>query len=193
MHHVMTRLAQAMAILGGLVLSFLILMTCVSIAGRELNAALHSDVVMQLAPEASQWLLSLGIGPVLGDFELIENGMPLVIFAFLPLCQLQAAHATVDVFTSRFPPRLLRWMRAATEIVFAAVLILFAFKLYEGMLGKMRFGETTYLLQFKIWWAYALAFAASVIAAIVGAYTAYLRVVEAAQARSIIVSSEAEH
>jgi hypothetical protein len=44
------------------------------------------------------------------------------------------------------------------------VLILISWRLYEGLLSKMSNGETTFLLQFPIWWAYAASFAASVAA-----------------------------
>ena len=179
MHIAMTRAAQAMAILGGTVLCILILITCVSIVGRELNSFLHSDAVQAMAPALANWLVDLGIGPVTGDFELIENGMPFAIFAFLPLCQIESGHATVDVFTSRFPPRLLMWMRAITELVFAIVLVIFALKLFQGMQSKIRYGETTYLIQFPVWWAFAAAFAASTGVAIIGSYMALLRLAEA--------------
>ena len=194
MHIAMTRLAQLMAVLGSLVLGFLILMTCVSVAGRELNAFFNSDFMTANAPGFSQAMLDLGIGPILGDFELLENMMAFAIFAFLPLAQIHSAHATVDVFTSRFPKPVLRWMRAVTEVVFAVVLIVFSVKLYEGMQGKMRYGETTYLIQFPVWWAYAGAFAASVVAAVVGVYMAAVRVIEVGTGTTIAFDeAEPEH
>lgn len=168
MHLILMRIAKTMAIVGAVVLSFLILMTCVSVVGRELNAFLNSSFMETYAPGLAQYLLGLGVGPVNGDFELLENLMPFSIFAFLPLAQVYSSHATVDIFTSRLPKPLLNWMRAITEIVFALVLVVFAFKLYEGMQAKMRYGETTYLIQFPVWWAYAAAVVASVVAAFVG-------------------------
>jgi len=180
MHHVLKKVAKTMAIIGAVVLSFLIIMTCVSVVGRELNAFLNSTFMETNAPALAKVLLDLGIGPVLGDFELLENMMPFSIFAFLPLAQVYSSHATVDVFTSRFPKPVLAWMRVFTEIIFALVLVLFAFKLYEGMQAKMRYGETTYLIQFPVWWAYAAAFCASVVAAIVGVSMAVLCLIEAA-------------
>ena len=194
MHNIMTKVAQGMAILGALVLSFLIVMTCVSVLGREVNSFLNSDFVQGLMPGLAEGLLALGIGPVTGDFELIENGLPFAIFAFLPLAQMQAAHVTVDIFTARVPPRILSWMKAVVEVVFAVVLIAFAIKLYEGMQGKMRYSETTYLLQFEVWRTYALAFGASVIASITGVWMAGVRVFEAWSGTQIVIEdAEAGH
>lgn len=183
MYLALTRVANTMAILGALVLSFIIVMTCVSVLGRELNGLLNSSFVQTHAPTLSNALLEAGVGPVLGDFELLENMMPFAIFAFMPLAQVSSSHATVDVFTVFFPESTLAWMRAITEIVFAVVLIIFAFKLYEGMLAKMRYGETTYLIQFQVWWAYAAAVGAAVITALVGVAMAGLLLIEAITGR----------
>jgi len=186
----MTRIAQAMAILGGIVLSLLILLICFSIVTRELSSVFHRDILAALPPgiltELATWAKN--------NFELIENGMPFVIFAFLPLAQITSSHATVDVFTTRFPAPVLRFMRALTEIVFAGVLVLFAEKLYEGMNAKMRYGEITYLIQFPVWWAYALALVAAVVAAVVAVYMALLRVYEMATGHRIALDDgEAGH
>jgi len=161
MHLALIRVAKTMAVLGALVLSFLIVMTCVSVLGRELNGLLNSSFAKTHVAELSKTLLDAGIKPVLGDFELLENMMPFAIFAFLPLAQVSSSHATVDVFTARFPETVLMWMRVITEVVFAVVLIVFAYKLYEGMQAKMRYNETTYLIQFPVWWAYAAAVGAA--------------------------------
>lgn len=192
MHAVVERIAKGVAVLGALVLGFLIVMTCVSILGRELNSFLNSDVIQAGMKGIADVLLGLGIGPITGDFELIENGMAFAIFAFMPLAQIHAAHVTVDIFTSRFPPIVIRWMVAVTEAVFAAVLIVFAVKLYEGMLGKQRYNETTYLLQFEVWRAYALAFAGSVVAALTGVWMAGVRLYEAVTGAAIVSEDGAE-
>ena len=72
------------------------------------------------------------------------------------------------------------------EIVFAAVLVLIAWRLYEGMSSKMRYGETTFLLQFPIWWAYAASFAGSLVGAIVGVYMGCVRTYEFFTGRIVI-------
>lgn len=189
MHRWLIKIAKTMAILGALVLVFLIIMTCVSVIGRELNALLNSDFIQTHAPSLAQSLLDAGIGPILGDFELLENLMPFSIYAFFPLAQIHSSHATVDVFTSRFSASTLRWIRAITEVVFALVLVLFAYKLFDGMQSKMRYGETTYLIQFPVWWSYAAAVGAATIAAVVGILMAWMCVVAALTGRVLTLDT----
>lgn len=186
MHVFANRLARVMAVLGGIVLSALILLTCLSIIGRSLNGMLHGDLMERIAPGFAQWALDLGIGPINGDFELVEAGVAFAVFAFLPLCQISSGHASVDIFTNQLPARANRFLRAVIEVVFAVVLIVIAWRLYEGMMSKRGYGETTFLLQFPIWWAYAASFVGAVVAALIGVYMAAVRVAESARGRVIL-------
>lgn len=193
MYTVMMRLARFMAILGGLVLTGLIVLTCVSVLGRALNTVFHGWVG-DLVPGLSDWALGLGVGPINGDFELVEAGVAFAIFAFLPLCQITSGHAAVDLFTNALPARVNRVLRMLVEIVFAAVLVLIAWRLWDGMLSKMRYGETSFLLQFPVWWAYAASFCGSVIAALVGIYMAGMRIAEFRAGRPLLPDAAgAEH
>jgi TRAP-type C4-dicarboxylate transport system permease small subunit len=167
-------LARTLAIIGGLVLTALVLLTCISVIGRGGNTLGHSDLLNGILPGFADMLKHLG--PVTGDFEVVEAGIAFAIFAFLPICQLHGGHATVDVFTNLMPKKLNRVIIAFWEVILALVLILISWRLYEGLLSKMSNGETTYLIQFPIWWAYAASFAASLCAVIVGVYCAIARV-----------------
>jgi len=179
-------LARTCAVLGGLVLSALIVMTCLSIVGRALGSVLHGDLAQSMAPGLAEALLALGVGPVNGDFELVEAGMAFAIFAFLPLCQLEGGHASVDILTSRLSPRVQRFLRMAIEIVFAAVLVLIAVQLFLGMLSKRNSGQTSFLLQFPVWWAYAAAVSGAIVAASIAIYVALARSVEAVTGNAIL-------
>jgi TRAP-type C4-dicarboxylate transport system permease small subunit len=119
------------------------------------------------------------VGPVNGDFELVEAGVAFAIFSFIPLCQITSGHAAVDVFANSFPARANRILRMVTEIVFALVLVLIAWRLGAGTVSKFENGETSFLLQFPVWWAYAASLVAAVVAAIVGIYMAVIRSIEA--------------
>lgn len=167
MLNIIERIARLMAILGGLVLSALVVLTCASVAGR-----------------------SLADSPINGDFELVEAGVAFAIFAFLPIAQLYSSHATVDIFTSALSGKVNQFIRAFWEVIFALVLILITWRLFVGMQSKYAYGETTFLLQFPIWWAYAASFTAAAVATLTGMFTAYARVTEALTGRRVMPYSE---
>jgi TRAP-type C4-dicarboxylate transport system permease small subunit len=156
MHRLITRLATACALLGGVVLCLLIAMICVSIAGRA--------------------LAFLGTGPVRGDFELTEMGIALAVFCFLPLAQLRGDHAAVDLFFGRLPVRVQRVLAALWEIAMTAVAILILWRLYEGMQDRLRYNDTSYLLRIPLWIPYAAALLPAAVAVIVSAYVGVGRV-----------------
>lgn len=184
-HTGFSRLAKFMALLGGLVLSGLIVLVCISVFGRVFNDVLHGFGA-QVAPGLAQVLLDWGVGPINGDFELVEAGVAFCVFAFLPLCQITSGHAAVDIFTSRFPQRLQRILAAAAEVAFALVLVLIAWRLFDGMMSKRGYGETTFLLQFPIWWAYLASLFGAVVAAFVGLYMAAMRLAEMVLGRAVL-------
>lgn len=173
LHRFITQMARFMAELGGVVLCALVLIVCVSIAGRELNSAAHAGVL----GGTGTWLLAIGIGPINGDFELVEAGIAFAIFAFLPLTQLTGAHAKVDVFTNRLGARVIYWLETLWTWIMALMIILITWRLFAGLQDKMRYGETTYLIQFPIWWAYAASFGAALTASTVSIYCAAMRLI----------------
>ena len=185
MHNLATRAARFMAICGGLVLALLIVLICISVVGRSLNGLLHGWIGI-VRPAVSAWLLQVGVGPINGDFELVEAGVAFSIFAFLPLCQISGGHASVDIFTSKLPSGLNRGLQMMIDIVFAIALIVMAYQLYKGMLSKQSYGDTTFLLQFPIWWAYAASLVGAVMAAVISVYVAGVRVVECVTGQDVI-------
>lgn len=188
------RLSLFMAHIGGLMLVALIILTCVSVVGRSLNGFLHSAFMEGWAPEFAQRALDFGIGPVNGDFELIEAGVAFSIFAFMPLCQFTNSHATVEILTNAMSPFFNRVLQLIIDSVFALVLILIAVQLYSGLLSKKRSGQTTLLLQFDVWWAYAICLTGAVVAAVIAVYVAAMRVVELSGEKQIMQSTvDAQH
>ena len=99
----------------------------------------------------------------------------------------------MDIFTSALPLKVNRLLQMVIDIVFAGVLILIALQLYEGMLSKMQYRETTFLLQFPVWWSYAASLVAAVVSAIVGVYIAIIRMGEFFGNRTILSIGGADH
>lgn len=174
-------LARAMAVLGGLVLTALVVLICVSVLGRGGNTFAHWDVIEATAPGLSAFLLGSGIGPVPGDFEIVEAAIAFAIFAFLPLCQLKGAHATVDVFTSFLPGRANISLKAFWEVMLTLAILLITWRLGAGLIDKLNTGESTLLLGFPKWWAFAASFVAAVAASAVALFCAYQRTLAAFQ------------
>ncbi|WGW02372.1 TRAP transporter small permease [Tropicibacter oceani] len=188
-HRTVLALARMMAVIGGSVLTLLILIICISILGRTANSLLHSDFMMGAAPGMAQSLIDLGIGAIRGDFELVEAGMAFCIFAFLPLCQVTGGHASVDIFTNFLPRGANRFLIFLGEALFAVALVVIAWQLDAGMDRKMRSGETTLLLQFPVWWSYAASLVGAVAAAAAGAYMALVRGLELLTGRVIVANA----
>lgn len=202
MQRFFVRLSQAMAVLGGAVLSLMVALIVLSILGREANAFLHGAFAQSAFKGLADGLLALRlpglwgpirIGSVNGDYELVEAGAAFAIFSFLPLAQITGAHATVDVFTAFLPERVNRALRALTETVFAIVLVIIAVQLAHGTLDKMHRHTTTFLLQFPLWWAYGASLSGALVAALVGLYTSAARWGELVTGRRILTAGgEAE-
>lgn len=165
-------LARAMAWAGGAVLLATILTTCASILGRVLADLAHHDLTARLAPAMGAWLRDVGVGPITGAVELVEMGMAFAVFAFLPLCQITDGHAAVDLVTARLPARVALWLRALAETAFAGVLILIAVQLARGTRDRAVSGQTTFLLELPLWWAYAAGLGAAAVAALVAVHVA---------------------
>ncbi|MEJ6397328.1 TRAP transporter small permease [Yoonia sp. 208BN28-4] len=182
----MEKAARGFAVLGGMVLSGLIVLTCLSILGRMLNNVLFSDAVQGLAPDLAATLIASGVGPIAGAYEIVEAGMAFVVFAFLPLCHLHGAHASVDIFTSALSDRTQTVLRVLTALVFAAVVTVITYELAQGMMSKQASGQTTFILQFPVWWSYAASLVAATGWAVIAIYIAVARVVEFASGTPIL-------
>ena len=153
-----TGLARALAILGGVALVAITMITVISITGRSFIWA--------------------GLRPVPGDFELVEAGVGFAVFAFLPWCQLNRGHATVDIFTSFLPDQVNRHIDVLAEVLMTVAITFIAWRLWFGLQDKIRYGETTFILQFPVWWAFAACMVAAAIAVLVSFYMVGVRLME---------------
>lgn len=142
MYHRIDRVAElisrGLALFGGFILLAVIALTCVSIIGRA------------LVP------LNIGASSVRGIYDMTEIGMAAAIFAFLPWCQYNQGHATVDLFQAAFP----KSMNKSLDLIFNAAMFIVAaigtWRLYLGMLDKHSYGETTLIAQIPVWLGYAV-------------------------------------
>lgn len=165
-------LAKLMALVGGIVLVGLVLMVVVSVTGRA--------------------LLWAGLRPIRGDYELVEAGIGFAVFAFLPWAHLERGHAIVTIMTDRFGPIVNRWILVVTDIMMLAAAAFIAWRLYDGMLDKFRYNETTLLLRMPLGWTYSAGLVGAVIFFVVALYVLGRSISNALAGRSELRSSGAE-
>lgn len=158
-------LAQGLAIAGGLVLLVLAGVTVYSIVGRAL-------------PEVP-WLVWWG--PVRGDFELVETGTALAIFAFLPYAQLTRSHVLVDLVTAAAPDRVKAILAVPAHLLLAglAALITWRMLLATEALLTATYTQTTMLLRMPLWWGYLPSMLCMGFLAVTAAFSAWRALAEA--------------
>lgn len=125
------RIVEIWALLGGVML---ILLTLVNVW------SVFSDVAFN--------------APLLGDVELVELGVAMAAFSFLPYCQLHDANVTADIFTagaSRFWVSVFALIAAVVALGFSLLLL---WRMWLGMGDYMTYEETTATLQIPIWVAF---------------------------------------
>jgi TRAP-type C4-dicarboxylate transport system permease small subunit len=103
-------------------------------------------VCLALLVSISITLRALGLGGVRGDFEFVQMGVALIVFAFMPWCQARRGNVMVDSFTTRLPPRFQAALDAVWEVVFAGMMALIAWRLGAGALEAARSSTTTMVL-----------------------------------------------
>jgi TRAP-type C4-dicarboxylate transport system permease small subunit len=92
---------------------------------------------------------------VTGDFELVEIGIALAGALFLPYCQAKRGHIVVDFFTLKTSPRTISYLDRFGDLLMAAVLLVVGWRTGVAAVDILRSGETSMLLGFPKWAAYA--------------------------------------
>jgi TRAP-type C4-dicarboxylate transport system permease small subunit len=131
---VLRRVSAGLAVLAGAVLLATALLTTVSVTLRWLSGQ-----------------------PVKGDFELVSLGSGLAVLGFLAWATHQRANILVDSFTTWVPARVNAALDGFWSLVWAAVALLIAERMWQGALDTFRSGTRTMgLLALPYWWAVAV-------------------------------------
>ncbi len=125
------RVIEAWAIVGGIVLLAVVLLTVTSVVGDAVLGA-----------------------PLPGDFELVEVGVAVAAFAFLPYCQLTGANVSADIFTSRAPPHWVARFSLVGALIASAFSALLLWRMSAGLGDYIKYEETTAIWQFPLWLAF---------------------------------------
>lgn len=126
-------LCRWVAILGGLVLMLMMLMTVTSVLRRSLLGA-----------------------PIPGDFELVEIASAITVFCFLPWCQITGGNVLVDFFTMKAGARVNHALEALGDLVYLLIGALLSWRLVHGALDFHAFGEQSMVLRIPIWWSFGI-------------------------------------
>ncbi len=148
MDRLFDKLAKGCAILAGVVVVLITLITTWSIVGR--------------------WLFG---NPVLGDTEIVEFGMAVVVAGCLPICQWRGDNITVDFFTSGAAPQTRARLDRMGALMVGLMMGVIAWRTGVGALDQKNSGSLTMLLQWQEWIAYAAMTPPLAITACMGLYT----------------------
>jgi TRAP-type C4-dicarboxylate transport system permease small subunit len=125
------RVIEYWALLGGLLLLGVALMTTLSAAGSFLFSK-----------------------PIPGDFEMVEVVVAVAAFSFLPYCELKHANVTADIFTTWAGRRAVATFTMIAGVLALAFSLVLLWRMYAGLLDYRQYVETTAILKFPIWMAY---------------------------------------
>ncbi len=142
------RVSGWIAVLGGLLAIATALLVVVSVLGRWLSGMPWARGVAGV--------LGVELGPVNGDFEMVQMATAVAIFTFLPYTQARRGNIFVDTFTGWLRPRANTLVDALWDLVYAGMIGLLTWCLTVGALEHYRSGQTTMLLQIIIWPAIAI-------------------------------------
>ncbi len=150
--HGAARIARVLALAGGAVVIGLALLVTASILMR--------------------WL---GGGGINGDFEMVQMGLALAIFAFLPLCQAHRGNVMVDTFTSRLPAGVQAALDVLWDLVYGAFAAFIAWRLAVGALEAYSSRTTSMVLGLPLQYAIGACAAMALFLALIAGLTALRR------------------
>ena len=142
-------LARICAILAGLMLTVITLMTCASLIGRN----------------------TLGI-TITGDFELTGVAAGAAIALFMPFCQVQRGNIIVDFFSAKFSDKTNAGLDRFGALLLALLFALLAWRTTLGGLNSLRTNSETQIIGFPEWVVYASMVPPFVLTMVIGLHQA---------------------
>ncbi|GGK44099.1 TRAP transporter small permease [Salinarimonas ramus] len=179
---VLERVCGAVAVIGGVALLGMIVVSVISIFGRSILPGLAGFVGLEFRAAS-----------IPGDVELVQIGTGVAVFAFLPFCQLRRGNVLVDFFTSGAPLRVRAGLDLVGNLIFTALAGLIAWRLVAGLQDKIAYNDTTMVLRLPEAYPFAFGVACAWLLAIVCAYTVWRSAEEIRTDRPIGPQDVAEH
>lgn len=129
---VLDLLCKGMAVVSGVTLTVMALMSMRSIVGRSFFDA-----------------------PLVGDYELVQLLSAVAVAMALPYANWIGAHVIVDFFTAKAPRKANAFMDTVAHLLLAFFAGLLSWRLFVGMLDLRSSFDASMLLDIPTWWAYA--------------------------------------
>jgi TRAP-type C4-dicarboxylate transport system permease small subunit len=149
---VLRALCQASAVVGGVILIGIALMTLASVLGRALFST-----------------------PIQGDVEMVQLACAVGIACFLPYTQWQGGNIIVDFFTTWASAEAQRRLDALGALLVGVVAGLICWRTAAGGMAAYAYEETSMLMAIPIWIPYALMTPGLALTALVSFYIAWRR------------------
>lgn len=146
---ILEKLAKFCAILAGLLMTFITLMTCVSLIGRNTTG----------------WTIA-------GDFELSGVVCGAAVALFMPWCQLRQGNIIVDFFTAKASDRTNALLDRMGAMLLGLTFVVLAWRTTVGGLNAYATSSSTMMLGFPEWVVYVAMVPPIVLTAFIGLYQA---------------------
>jgi TRAP-type C4-dicarboxylate transport system permease small subunit len=143
-------LCRASAVLGGVTLIAIALMTLASVLGRVLWST-----------------------PIQGDVEMVQLACAVSLACFLPYTQWQGGNIIVDFFTTWASKRTQQRLDALGALLLGAAAALLSWRTGVGAMAAYDDQETSMLMAIPIWIPYALMAPGLALTAVVSVYIAW--------------------
>lgn len=143
-------LAKACAVLAGVLLTGITLMTCVSLIGRNTTG----------------WT-------IVGDFELSGSAAGAAIALFMPWCQVRRANIIVDFFTAKASERITLALDRLGALILAVCMGLLAWRSAIGGVNAWTSGSGSMMLGFPDWIVYVCMVPPLALTAVIGLVQAF--------------------
>lgn len=142
-------LAKACAVLAGLLMTAITVMTCYSLIGRNTTGS-----------------------TIVGDFELTGVATGAAIALFMPFCQIRRGNIIVDFFTARLSEQANDRLDRMGAFLLAATFALLAWRTTLGGMNSFSTHSETQILGFPEWITYALMVPPFVLTTVIGLHQA---------------------
>jgi TRAP-type C4-dicarboxylate transport system permease small subunit len=141
------KLAKFCAIVAGILLTGITLMTCGSLIGRN----------------------TIGVS-IVGAFELTGVAAGAAIALFMPICQLRRGNIIVDFFTANVRPSINDKLDRVGSLLLAVIFFLLAWRTSLGGFNSFNTNSETQIMGFPEWTVYATMVPAFVLAGVISVH-----------------------